>query len=357
MAQPLDSTLYRTRFRVFFEWLRYRDDDPDFDVIRDIVRDFVFRNFPIAEGQVVLGQPCPEQYVHSLATARSTFGISGWKLGRRLAAIGLAQRSSVSKQFVLNQYVPANIVRDIATGIDVLLNATEAAHVVGIDRIMMAKFTTRGLIPRYYAEHNSVPLYHPRDLEVFLDKLRELAAKETLSEQLFDIPETSRRLSMPVDRVTHIIVENHLKLYADKAPQARFRDFRVSIDALRMAFAAEQDGAIKPAEAAKRMRVSIRTVRGLIDQGILEPRIVREHQTARIRRYVTSRSVEKFATKYITVVDLAAQSGRLPGAEAVLQVDRGVQPLELHARCNMIFRRNDLPSRSFFPATDGVFNG
>lgn len=96
MAQSLDNTLYRTRFRVFFEWLRYRDDDPDFDGIRDIVRDFVFRNFPIAEGQVVLGQPCPEQYVHSLATARSTFGISGWKLGRRLAAIGLAQRSSLS---------------------------------------------------------------------------------------------------------------------------------------------------------------------------------------------------------------------------------------------------------------------
>ena len=106
MAQPLDNTLYRTRFRVFFEWLRYRDDDPDFDVIRDIVRDFVFRNFPVAKGQAVLGQPCPEQYVHSLATARSAFGISGWKLGRRLAAIGLAQRSSVSKRFVLNEYAP-----------------------------------------------------------------------------------------------------------------------------------------------------------------------------------------------------------------------------------------------------------
>lgn len=342
MAQPLDNTLYRTRFRVFFEWLRYRDDDPDFDVIRDIVRDFVFRNFPIAEGQVVLGQTCPEQYVHSLATARSTFGISGWKLGRRLAAIGLAQRSSVSKRFVLSDYAPADVVRDIVTEVDALLNATEAAERVGIDRTMMTKFTARGLIPRYYAEHNTTPLYHPRDLAAFLSKLRRLAVKDAAPQHPFDIPEASRRLSVPMDRVTQVILENQIRLYADGAPQARFRDFRVLIDSIQGAFGAEQEGALKPSEAAKRLQVSVRTVRGLLDQGILESRLVREQQTARTRRYVTSRSVESFAAEYITVIDLAAQSGRLPGAEAILQSDRGIQPLALDGRCNTIYRRCDL---------------
>lgn len=341
MAQPLDNTLYRTRFRVFFEWLRYRDDDPDFDIIRNIVRDFVFRNFPIAEGQVVLGQPCPEQYVHSLATARSTFGISGWKLGRRLAAIGLAQRSSVSKQFVLREYAPADVVRGIVTEVDALLNATQAAERIGIDRIMMTKFTVRGLIPRYYAEHNSTPLYHPRDLAAFLAKLRGLVAKDVPQHPL-DIPEASRRLSVPMDRVTQIILENQIKLYANVAPQARFRDFRLSLDALREAFGTEQEGAVRIAEAAERLQVSVRTVRGLLDQGILEPRMVRERRTARTRRYVSSGSIENFAAEYITVSDLAAQSGRLPGAEAILQSDSGVQPLALDSRCNTIYQRGDV---------------
>ncbi|WP_347139248.1 TniQ family protein [Paracoccus sp. SSK6] len=331
MAQPLDNTLYRTRFRVFFEWLRYRDDDPDFDVIRDIVRDFVFRNFPIAEGQVVLGQPCPEQYVHSLATARSSFGISAWKLGRRLAAIGLAQRSSLSKQFVLNQYVPTDIVRNIATAVDALLNATEAAEYVGLDRIMMTKFTARGLIPRYYAEHNRAPLYHPRDLDAFLGNLRSLVSQDLASQQLLDLAGASRGLSVPMDRVTQVILENQIDLSLGGASQARFRDFRVSIDALRRAFADEQDGALKLTEAAKRMRISVRTVRGLLNLGILEPCLVRERRTARTRRYVTLCSVDKFATEYITVVDLARETGRLPGAEAVLQVARGVLPLALRA--------------------------
>lgn len=342
MAQPLDNTLYRTRFRVFFEWLRYRDDDPDFDVIRDIVRDFVFRNFPIAQGQVVLGQPCPEQYVYSLATARSTFGISGWKLGRRLAAIGLAQRSSVSKQFVLREYAPADVVRGIVKEVDALLNATQAAERVGIDRIMMTKFTTRGLIPRYYAEHNTTPLYHPRDLAAFLAKLRALVDKDAAPQHPVDIPEASRRLSVPMDRITQIILENQIKLYADGASKARFRDFRLSLDALRSAFSAEQEGAVRLAEAAKSLQVSVRTVRSLLDQGILEPRFVEERRTARTRRYVSSRSIDEFADEYITIVDLAARSGRLPGAEATLQAARGLKPLALGARCNMVMRREDI---------------
>lgn len=342
MAQPLDSTLYRTRFRVFFEWLRYRDDDPDFDVIRNIVRDFVFRNFPIAEGQVVLGQPCPEQYVHSLATARSTFGVSSWQLGRRLAAIGLAQRSSGSKRFVLRDYAPANVVRNIVTEVDALLNATEAAERVGIDRNMMTKFTSRGLIPRYFAEQNTIPLYHPRDLAAFLGQLRRLVVKDAALQHPLDIPEASRRLGVPMDRVAQIILENQIKLYASEVPQARFRDFRLSLDALRGAFGAQQEGAVEPTEAAKRLQVSVRTVRSLLDQGILEPRFAKEQRTARTRRYVSSRSVEEFTAEYVTVSALAAQSGRLPGAEAILQSDRGVQPLALGSRCNTIYRRSDL---------------
>ncbi|WP_084693804.1 TniQ family protein [Paracoccus sp. 228] len=346
IAQPLDNTLYRTRFRVFFEWLRYRDDDPDFDIIRDIVREFVFRNFPIAKGQVVLGQPCPEQYVHSLATARNTFGISGWKLGRRLSAIGLAQRSSVSKRFVLNEYAPADVVRGIVTEVDALLNATEAAHRVGIDRMMITKFTDRGLIPKYYPDHNAAPLYHPRDLEAFLGRLRSLAASKTPSEQHLDIPTASRWLSVPTDRVTRIILDHRVPLFANETKAARFRDFRVSVPDLQQEIYRAQDGVLRPADAAKVLGISVRTVRSLLDRGILEPRTVREERSARNRRYVSISSIETFAAEYITVVDLASQSGRLPGAEAILQTDRGVQPLDLDSRCNMIFKRADVPALS-----------
>lgn len=343
-AQPLDNTLYRTRFRVFFEWLRYRDDDRDFDVIRDIVRQFVFRNFPIAKGQVVLGQQCPEQYVHSLATARSSFGISNWKLGRRLAAIGLARRAGAGQNFFLDQYVPADVVRSIVTEVDALRNATDSAELLGLDRMLMAKLTACGLVRRYYDEHNISPLYHPSELDRFIRRFRALATADAPESEMQDIPTAARRISIPTERVAAIILENSLRLYANDPRSASFRDFRISLDALRQLLKGEQDGAVNPSEAARHLRVSIRTVRGLLDRGILEARMVSERHSARTRRYVASRTIDWFAAEYITVVDLAAKSGRLPGVEAVLQFDRGVQPLALDARCNLIFRRGDVLS-------------
>lgn len=341
LSHPIDSTLYRTRFRVFFEWLRYRDDDPDFDVIRDVVRDFVFRNFPIAEGQIVLGRPCPEQYVHSLATAKSSFGISAWKLGRRLAELGHADRGT-GKRYVLRDYVPTAVVQGLATEVGSLLNATEAAQAIGIDRILLAKLTDHKLVQRYYQDHNASPLYHPEHLHHFLNRLRHLVRCGGEDGEAVDILTAARRVSVPTERVIKIILEHRLPLWASRSSTATLRDLKISVPILRQALNATPEDAVKPTQVAKALGINIRTVRALIDQGLLKPSLVRERQSGRTRRYVSAKSVEAFASEHVTVVDLAARAGRLPGSEAIIQKDRGAEPLALGPRCNRIFRKHDV---------------
>lgn len=91
-----DTGRYRARYRFFFEWLRYRDDDRDFDIIRDLVRDFIWKNFPVAQGTLVLGKECSRQFVHSLSTAVRTSGITKRQLGRRLCAMGWQRQMATS---------------------------------------------------------------------------------------------------------------------------------------------------------------------------------------------------------------------------------------------------------------------
>ncbi|MDF2143280.1 TniQ family protein [Paenirhodobacter sp. CAU 1674] len=341
-AHPIDNTLYRTRYRVFFEWLRYRDDDPAFDPIRDLVRDFIFRNFPISEGTTVLGKPCPEQFVHSLSTARSTYGVSGWKLARRLAALGLAERKTVGKGFVLKAYVPSEVVSGIVTELDALLNAGEAAQHLGIERFMLEKLTRPGLIDKFFDERNSSPLYHPRALDGFTARLRKLAKGPHPGGETLDIASAAHRLRIPTERLVDIILRNRIPLRAEDPQTARFGGFRVSLAVLRETIASDHEGAVRPSRAAEILGITIRTVRALLDQGHLEARMVREMQSGRERRYVCARALERFAQTHITVVALAAKSGRLPGAEAIVQTDRGARALELGTRTNMIFRRADV---------------
>ncbi len=87
-THPADERLHRSHYGVFFEWLRYRDDDKDFDIFRNIVRDFIFKNFPIPAGAIVFGKPCPEQRLHTFETADKLYGVPHIRLGQRAAMVG-----------------------------------------------------------------------------------------------------------------------------------------------------------------------------------------------------------------------------------------------------------------------------
>ncbi|CAM3202369.1 TniQ family protein [Paracoccus nototheniae] len=341
-AQPMENGSYRARLRVFFEWLRYRDDDPDFDVIRDIVRKFVFENFPIAEGQIVLGHPCPEQMVHSMATARRIYGISSWQLGRRLETIGLARRSTSGQVYTLDKYIPAQIVQNIVTEINALLNATDAGRQLGIDRISIAMMTKQGLIARYYEGVSSSPLYHPDELCRLMDRLRALAVRATASTDDVDIPTAARRISVPMERVTELILRLRVPLRTRSPEAASFRDFEVSLRHLRDALASEHDGAVKFDVAAEILQVNRRTVRILLKQGLLNSKTVIDPATCQLRRYVCFDSLQQFQVDHITSAELAAQVGHLQGSTCVTRNGGQVMPLPLDYWCTTIFRRHDL---------------
>ncbi|MFY1713307.1 hypothetical protein [Tritonibacter mobilis] len=244
-------------------------------MIRDLVREFIFRNFPISEGSIVLGQPCPEQYVHSLSTARSRYGMSGWKLARRLASMGLAERKVSGKDFILKDYVPTEIINDITTDFGALLNATDAGKYLGIERFMMAKLTQPGLVEKYFDEKNASPMYHPRDLDGFIGKLK-ARVERSEAENLLDIATASHRVRIPTERVVEIILRNRLPLHAVDPVTARFPDFRVSLDVLREVIATDHHGTVRPTRAAKILGINIRTIRSLMNTGVLKSCDIKE---------------------------------------------------------------------------------
>ena len=341
-AVPLDAALYRTRYRLFFDWLRYRDDDPDFDIIRDLVREFIFQNYPVSEGAVVLGKPCPRQLVHSISTASRAYGVTRWQLGRRLTALGLAQRSADDRDFRLTDYVPAEMMDQIAVDFAALMNAGDAAKWLGIARFLLSKLTDGGVVQKFFAEKHASPLYHPRDLEAFISGLDRLAEGGQTNQDWLDIPTAAHRLHCPTDRVTAMILKFHIPLRRDIGFDSRFRAFRVHLPTLRKAIASPADGALPPGAAVRMIGVDIRTLRALIGGAYVESITAVEPQSGRHRRYISEASLEEFRQNYITVTQLASRTRRNPGAEAIIQADRGIAPLPLPERCQTIYRRTDI---------------
>lgn len=341
-AVPLDAALYRSRYRLFFDWLRYRDDDPDFDVIRDLVRDFIFQNYPVAKGAIVLGKPCPRQLVHSISTASRAYGVTRWQLGRRLTALGLAQRSADDRDFRLTDYVSAEVMDQIAGDFNALMTAGDTAQWLGIDRFLLTKLTDGGVIQKFFADKHASPRYHPRDLSAFITALNGLAESGAINEDWLDIPTAAHRLRCPTDRVTTLILKQYIPLRREPDCSSRFRALRIHLPTLREAISCPVDGALPPGTVARMLEIDIRTLRALVDGGHLASVPVTEPQSGRQRRYIQGNSVEDFQRSFITVTQLATENRRNPGVEAIIQADRGIDRLPIPERCQTIYRRVDI---------------
>lgn len=289
-----------------------------------------------------MGKPCPQQFVHSISTASRAYGVTRWQLGRRLADLGLAQRTADGRDFQLMEYAATETMEQIAGDFGALLNASDAAQWLGIARFLMAKLTDGRVVPKFFDDKNASPLYHPRDLDAFVNILGSLAGPGPVNIDWLDIPTAAHRLHCPTNRVTQLILKQRIPLRRAQGCESRFRSFRVFLPTLQEAFSYPIEGALTPAVAASSLGIDIRNLRALLDGGYIKSISAIEPQSGRKRRYVQAVSIERFREEFVSVKQLCLQSGRDPGAEAIIQADRGVKRLPLPERCHTIYRRADI---------------
>lgn len=300
-----DAGRYRARYRFFFEWLRYRDDDRAFDTIRDLVREFVWKNFPVARGALVLGKECPRQFVHSLSTAVRATGITKRQLGRRLCSMGLATPNGNALGFDIHDYIPEGVLATIAAEFSGLLNATEAAAYLGIKPFLLTQLTRPDLIPVYLRAEKALPLYHVSALSGFmgrLDKLRENAAPQ---KSWADIATAAHRTKIPTEKAVALVLLHKLALRCPHGEAAGFRDFRIDPVALRDAIGLPEQGAVHPARAAQLLHLPIGTVSALLKHRHLGSVPVKRPAPARPLLYVCAYSIDTFPDMYVSRKELA----------------------------------------------------
>lgn len=112
MSKPVAAAKHRKRFGGFFDWLRNKED-PAFNPIKDIVREYILDTFPVPEGMEVLGVECGEQRRHTLATGARMIDMNRARLGHRLVERGLASVKPGRPIPVLLDYIPVDVLEQI----------------------------------------------------------------------------------------------------------------------------------------------------------------------------------------------------------------------------------------------------
>lgn len=341
-SHPVGEKLYRSHYGVFFDWLRSRDDDRDFDVVRDVVRDFIFEHFPVTRGSIVLGKPCPEQQVHSLSTAKHVFGIPHHRLGHKLATMGMAKADAQNRYYTLTRYIPTALLNDIVAEIGMRLSAKEAAALLGVETVVLARLASHGLIPKQSEYGKRSTNYRREDLDEFLERFRAFAKPADATKDLIDISTAARRRGVTIASLTEFILERRIPLYFEGAHAENFRAFRVHPGSLNGIYRRAQEPVASSWSVARLLKISRPTVYCLRQAGFLAPPTKRKSVSIRGGKYSCRKSLEEFQAAYVSLNELAERSGRSAYDEFNHQISNGALPLPLGLRSTMIFRRADV---------------
>lgn len=336
-----DAGRYRTRYRFFFEWLRYRDTDADFDGIRDLVRNFIWHSFPVAKGALVLGKRCPEQMVHSLSTAVTATGITRRQLGRRLCAMGFARPGNGPTGFIIDDYIPTDVVKRITTEFAGLLNATEAAAYIGVKPFMLTKLTRPNLISVVNQGSNILPLYRKKDLDDFLARLD--ARKEAYQpvDGWMEIATAAHRAKITAEQATTLILVHMLPLRCHREG-AGYRDFHVELASLREAMTLPSQGAVHPSRAAKLLKLDSKTVLTLLETRHLDRVLVKNPTTGRPIPYVCPTSIEHFDQTHISLRSLNRVRRLSSADQRALRLELEPFELKLGSGTEPIYQRHEI---------------
>ncbi|MDO5703723.1 MAG: TniQ family protein [Paracoccus sp. (in: a-proteobacteria)] len=341
-SYPVGEKLYRSRYGVFFDWLRFRDDDPDFDVVRDVVREFIFENFPVTVGSIVLGRPCPEQHVHSFATAKQVFGIAHHRLGQKLFTLGMAKPHASDRFYTLTRYIPTALLIDIIAELGTRLSAKEAAKIVGVETVVLARLASHGLIPKLSEYGKRSTIYRPEDLEAFLNQLRGLAKPAGATKDLIDLSTAARRRGVTIAALAKLILAHRIPLYFEAGSAEDFRAFRVHPNSLSGIYRRPQEPVVSSWSVARLLKISRPTVYRLRRAGFLTPPTKRKSAGIRGGKYSCRKSFENFQAAHISLNELIERSGRSADDEFNHQISNGALPLPLGLQSTMIFRRTDV---------------
>ena len=162
-GRPNDNSLYRARFKVFFEWLRNRDDDPSFDAIRDPIRTFIFETYPVPTGAQVLGVKNPKRRFHTHRTLSKERRLNFTKTGHALLQRGYVRKND-SNHFELLKYVPSDVADGVAHELNRVFTLTHTAKKLGITRAMLDQLIAHGFITNHFKHRAAIPGIHSDEI-------------------------------------------------------------------------------------------------------------------------------------------------------------------------------------------------
>lgn len=147
------------------------NDDPDYDIFRQILRQHMLETWPLGVGDELLGEPVTERKIHSIRTAAQATGIDQRRLKKILVAKGITSEKGLSYAWEVFDAKQAEKALMSAT---TLVTAKAFAEGIGASRAQFNLLVSGGVLsPRLSSveEVGTKAIWAPADGVQFLESV------------------------------------------------------------------------------------------------------------------------------------------------------------------------------------------
>ncbi|MDP2086687.1 MAG: TniQ family protein, partial [Gemmobacter sp.] len=286
-------------------------NDPAFDLFRQLLRDCILSVWPVAAGEIVLGEVQPERRLHSLYSAAREVGVTEELLEPFLIVAGalIAGDTRYSNRRVFNAKDHAALLAEIPT----LVSLKTLQREMGASRTELARLVSEGLLtPRVQNEAVHLRWSLTQAMGLLADlkaKAQQISATDAGWEPLLA---ASRRCRQPIAALLDAVRNGRLVI---GAVGDGFSDLRLRILELdRLA----RPSAVPDAETlitatAFGISVGIKDkgrFRALIDAGQASATVMRNPKTGIANTVMTAADIADFHRRFVTMRTLSAETGR-----------------------------------------------
>ena len=346
---------YAQLFRPVMRCLLERRRDPEFDELRELIREFVLDTFHVPAGTSLLGQPCGQPRIHTLATAARTGSVARSRLARQLEVSGQVVAPGTKDGTNHKALFSAEEVAIAVGEIRNLASMAAAGARLGLNRHQMERLCAEGLFQPKFEQARALPVYGEDEILRFVGSLRAVCRFNGDPDPDWQpLPAVAVRTHCSTGSLIRLAQAGTLRLTSTRPDPFHLNDFLASLAEVRSILSSIPAGQMTTAQTAKRLSISTKTVQALSEHGYLSASIVDSRLANRACRLFLQVEVESFARAHIR---LRALPGIHKAKYLALQQfvsAQGIQPLQLRATDQKIFRRVEIEMISSLPGGENL---
>lgn len=290
-----------------YHWLNRSARQPEYQPVKDMIRDYILNNFPIGAGEIVLGEEVRTRRVHSLSTFQKDCNMSGYRVRAALVEHGFlsldAETGFVNEPGIFSAPKSEPLMQQLNDGLTRLATSKK----LNIPRGQFDAVCEAGLIQPIRGLGDITPHYSLKVADkLFSQMMRDAVPIEHFVQEMVDIPTACRKLVCGAAEIIQLLKDRKIRSLGKIENEHGYMSLRIDVSEVGPLLGGVGVTGYTKADLKYLLGVNDPAIKYLIEAEYILASKARNPRTRKVASVVEQHNLDLFLIKYAPVNELAA---------------------------------------------------